>query len=282
MSSNTSVWEQLPPLRKLVEKYGLAADKSLGQHFLFDGNITDKIVRAANLPKGAVVLEIGPGPGGLTRSLLASEIASVIAVEKDARCVRALTESLLPISGDRLRLVNEDALRVEFETLVPHGTHIVANLPYNVGTELLLRFLKTPTHFGSLTLMFQREVAERIAATPGTKSYGRLAIFCQWLCEVVSQFDLPPSVFVPPPSVTSSVITLIPRKAPLYPATRAVLERLTQQLFSQRRKMLRSSLRGLVSDPIALLNACSVNPTARPETLPIEIFCRLAKAIEGS
>ncbi len=270
----------LPPLREVIARYGLGADKSLGQHFLFDLNLCARIARTAGDLTRGTTIEIGPGPGGLTRALLAAG-AQVIAIEKDTRCLELLGELGSTYPG-RLEIVPGDALRIDAHTLGAAPRRIVANLPYNVATELLLGWLEHITAFESLTLMFQREVALRIAAEPGSKAYGRLSIMTQWLCEAHLAFDINPRAFTPPPQVDSTVVSLIPRAAPLAPANRATLERVTAAAFGQRRKMLRQSLKSLGRDPIALCEAAGADPTARAETLTVAQFCALANAVDDN
>lgn len=273
----------LPPLREVIRAHGLEALKSLGQNFLLDFNITAKIARHAGPPDGVTVIEVGPGPGGLTRALLAAGVAHVIAIERDRRCIAALQDVVDRYPG-RLTLIEGDALRTDFAALAAgRRTRIVANLPYNIGTELLIGWLRAdpwPPFYESMTLMFQREVAKRIVATPEQVSdYGRLGILAGWRCEARIAFDLPPSAFTPPPKVTSSVVTLVPRQSPL-PARLEGLERVTAAAFNQRRKMLRQSLKALPGSEQALEQA-GIEPTARPETLPVEAFIRLANAFDS-
>lgn len=267
----------LPPLRDVIARHGLAADKRLGQHFLLDANLTDRIARAAGPLSAINVVEIGPGPGGLTRSLLAAGAKRVFAIERDSRCVGALAE-LAEVYPGRLTVVEADALKTDVVALAPAPRRIVANLPYNVATPLLIGWLARAGAFEGLTLMFQREVAHRMAATPGGKTYGRLSVICQWLCEVRIEFDLDPRAFTPPPAVTSTVVNLTPRPQPLAPADMASLERVTRAAFGQRRKMLRKSLKPLGLDPAAL----GIEPTKRAEELSIGEFCSLARALDQS
>lgn len=273
----------LPPLRDVIRTHGLEALKSLGQNFLLDFNITAKIARHAGPLDGVTVIEVGPGPGGLTRALLASGARRVIAIERDSRCVAALrdVEARYP---DRLALIEADALKTDIAALAPgERVRIVANLPYNIGTELLIGWLRAapwPPFYESLTLMFQREVARRIVATPVQVSdYGRLGILAGWRTEARIAFDLPPSAFTPPPKVTSSVVTLIPRANPL-PCKLENLERVTAAAFNQRRKMLRQSLKSLPGHE-KMLEATGIDPTARPETLPVDAFVALANALDS-
>jgi len=268
----------LPPLKDIITRHGLQAKKSLGQHFLLDENICARIAIAAGNLSGCTVIEIGPGPGGLTRALLQAG-ASVIAIEKDQRCVGAL-EELRQVFPERLSIIEADALEADLPALAPAPRKIVANLPYNIGTALLLKWLddvcRAPDAYQSMTLMFQREVAGRISAEPGGKDYGRLSVFAQWLCETGHHFDLPPGAFSPPPKIYSSVITLAPRPKPLYPANKDVLEKVVAAAFGQRRKMLRSALKGLRVDTEALLEKAGIDGTRRGETLSVEEFCALA------
>lgn len=272
----------LPPLREIIQKNGLLAKKSLGQHFLLDGNLTDKVVRQAGALDGIQVIEVGPGPGGLTRSLLAGSAAKVHAIERDARCVQALAP-LQEAYADRLTIIEADAMA--FDPLqVPAPRAVVANLPYNVGTALLTGWLDLiathgPDTFVSLTLMFQKEVADRLSAVPRSKEYGRLSVYTQWLCDVHHRFDIPASAFVPPPKVTSTVVTLIPRQA-REPADKATLERVLKAAFGQRRKMLRASLKSLGADTEELLTKAGIGPTQRAEEIDVAGFCRLANRFQ--
>ncbi len=271
--------EPLPPLREVIARYGIRARRQLGQHFLLDLNLCRRIVRAAGDLAGKTAVEIGPGPGGLTRALLETGAARVIAIERDPRCVDALSD-LSRRYGDRLHVVAGDALDVDVSALA--GTDriaIVANLPYNVATPLLIGWLRRVDSISAMTLMFQKEVAERIVAAPGTSAYGRLAVVAQWLCEAKRAFDVAPTAFVPPPRVTSTVVNLVPRDAPLAPADMATLETVTAAAFGRRRKMLRSALAGLVEDPETFLAQEGIAPTARAETLPPEAFCALARGL---
>jgi 16S rRNA (adenine1518-N6/adenine1519-N6)-dimethyltransferase len=272
----------LPPLREVIRRHNLLARKSLGQHFLLDGNITAKIVRSAGDLKSLHVVEIGPGPGGLTRALLMSDAERVYAVEKDERCVAALAE-LQAAYGDRLAVESHDALTFALPEHIPAPRAIVANLPYNIGTKLLLGWLDDIARLGpgcyrSLTLMFQKEVAERLTAAHGGKDYGRLSVMAQWLCEITPCFDLPASAFTPPPKVASSVVRLVPRQKPLAPADKQTLEKVVAAAFGQRRKMLRSSLSSLSGNPAAWLRKAGIDPARRAETLSVGEFCALASA----
>ena len=268
-----------PPLREVIERFGLRADKRLGQHFLLDSNLLRRIAAAAGDLAGRTVVEIGPGPGGLTRALLASPAALVVAIERDPRCLEALRE-LAEQVGERLRLIEADALEIDLAELGFERFSVVANLPYNVGTPLLLRWLDRIDRVDRLTLMFQREVAARIVAAPGSRAYGRLSVMVQWLCEAGTLLHLPARAFVPPPKVASSLIRLTPRAAPLAPADKRLLEQVVGAAFGQRRKMLRSSLKSLTPDPEGLLDAAKVPATARAEQIDIAGFCRLARCYE--
>ena len=277
-----SAIDSLPPLREVIATHGLSAKKSLGQNFLLDLNLTAKIARAAGDLTGADVLEIGPGPGGLTRGLLAGGARRVLAVEKDARCLPALADIAAAYPG-RLEVINADALDLDPRDRLTPPIRIVANLPYNVGTELLTRWLdppEWPPFWESLTLMFQREVAERIVALPGSKAYGRLAILAQWRCEARIVMELPPEAFTPPPKVRSAVVHLTALPAPRYPANARVLQSVVAKAFNQRRKMLRASLKGIRPDIEDRLLAAGISPTDRAETVDLERFCALARLLE--
>jgi 16S rRNA (adenine1518-N6/adenine1519-N6)-dimethyltransferase len=269
--------DELPPLREVIARHGIAARRSLGQNFILDLNLTRRIARVAGPLAGADVIEIGAGPGGLTRALLAEGARRVVAIERDPRCLAALAELAAHHPG-RLDVVAGDALALDpAEWSVP-PRRIVANLPYNIATALLLRWLDRIGDYESLVLMFQREVALRLVARPREGAYGRLSVAVQWLAEPQILFDLPPAAFVPPPKVTSSVVRLQPRAVPLAPAEKAWLERLTAAAFGQRRKMLRSSLKRLDMRVEPLLAAAGVAPTARAEELSVAEFCALARA----
>jgi 16S rRNA (adenine1518-N6/adenine1519-N6)-dimethyltransferase len=271
----------LPPLREVIAAHGLNAKKSLGQNFLFDLNLTRKIARAAGAADGGVFYEVGPGPGGLTRALLAEGAEKVIAVERDARCLPALAKIAAAYPG-KLDVISDDALELDEASLLPQDARIAANLPYNVGTALLIKWLTSetwPPFWQSATLMFQREVAERLVAKPGTEHYGRLSVLAQWRCTVKILFDVNRNAFVPPPSVTSSIVRLEPLAAPRAPARLADLERVTAAAFGQRRKMLRQSLKPLGGE--AFIEAAGLDPTARPEDLSIADFAALARQVAG-
>ncbi|WP_149142228.1 16S rRNA (adenine(1518)-N(6)/adenine(1519)-N(6))-dimethyltransferase RsmA [Gemmobacter caeruleus] len=271
----------LPPLREVIRAHELVAKKQLGQNFLLDLNLTAKIARQAGDLSGCDVLEIGPGPGGLTRGLLAEGARRVLAVEKDARCLPALAEIQAAYPG-KLEVINGDALEVDVLAHLTPPIRVVANLPYNVGTELLIRWLTPatwPPFWESLTLMFQKEVAERIVAKPRGDHYGRLALLAQWRCEAKIVLHLPPEAFTPAPKVHSAVVHLTRLPGPRFPADEKVLSRITAMAFNQRRKMLRSSLKGLGPDIEARLEAAGIAPTARAEEIPLEGFCALAREI---
>ncbi len=272
----------LPPLREVIAAHGLAAKKSLGQNFLLDLNLTAKIARAAGDLTGADVLEVGPGPGGLTRGLLAEGARRVLAVEKDSRCLPALAEVAAAYPG-RLEVLEGDALAVDALAHLTPPVKVVANLPYNVGTELLIRWMTPavwPPFWQSLTLMFQKEVAERIVARPGSKAYGRLALMVQWRADARIVMTLPPEAFTPPPKISSAVVQIVALPAPRHPADPAVLERVVAMAFNQRRKMLRASLKGLAPDLEDRLRAAGIEPTARAEEIGLEAFCALARGLE--
>ena len=272
---------ELPPLRDVVARFGLSPQRSLGQHFLFDAGITDRIAKAAGDLTNCTVYEVGPGPGGLTRSLLAAGAREVVAVESDPRCVAALQELAAAFPG-RLRVIAGDALAFDEVANVPPATRVVANLPYNISTVLLLRWLPIARHFASFTLMFQREVALRLVAAPGTGDYGRLSVMIQWAFEPRRLFDVAAGSFVPPPKVTSTVVQLTPRQHPLAPAEHVDLEAVVAAAFGQRRKMLRTSLKSLGLDPADLLVPNGIDPMARGETLTVEQFCGLARCLRAA
>ncbi len=270
----------LPPLREVIARHGLAAIKSLGQHFLLDLNLTGRIARSAgDLTKGTVI-EIGPGPGGLTRSLLSAGAAQVIAVERDQRCLPALAEIAAAYPG-RLRVIDADALDFDAAGAGIAPRRIIANLPYNIATPLLIGWLRTAESFDSLTIMLQKEVADRLAAAPRSPDYGRLSIVAQWRCKVRPQFNVAREAFTPPPNVASTVVRLEPYAAPLAPARMETLERVTAAAFGQRRKMLRSSLKQL-GNATRLLAVAEIDGTRRAEELTVEEFCALARAVDAS
>ena len=293
--------DDLPPLREVIRRHDLAAKKSLGQNFLLDLNLTSRIARAAGPLEGVTVVEVGPGPGGLTRALLALG-ASVIAIERDTRAIAALGEIAAHYPG-RLHVIEDDALTFDPRPLLgafpgergtgspsanatkemkPAGpVRVVANLPYNIATPLLISWITTepwPPWYDQLVLMFQREVAERIVAPPGSKTYGRLSVLTGWRMQAKMLFDIAPTAFVPPPKVTSSLVRLVPRAEPLA-CDRATLERVTAAAFGQRRKMLRQSLKTLGVDSLALLQEADLDPAARAEDIPVEGFVKLARAL---
>ncbi|MBT3926693.1 MAG: 16S rRNA (adenine(1518)-N(6)/adenine(1519)-N(6))-dimethyltransferase RsmA [Rhodospirillaceae bacterium] len=272
---------ELASLTETIARHGLSARKSLGQHFLLDPNLCAKIARAAGPLDDFTVLEVGPGPGGLTRALLAAGAKHVVAIERDRRCIAAL-EELSQVWPERLEVIEGDALKVDAGAHIEGPLKIVANLPYNIGTALLLGWLKAPGRFQSLTLMFQKEVAARLTAAPGTESYGRLSVITQWRCETQRLFDISAQAFTPPPKVTSAIVQLKPRTQPLFAAEPAALERVTAAAFGQRRKMMRAAMKRLVADPESFLGANGVDPRARAETLDIGHFCALARALTQS
>ncbi|SES88616.1 16S rRNA (adenine(1518)-N(6)/adenine(1519)-N(6))-dimethyltransferase RsmA [Paracoccus homiensis] len=277
-----STIDNLPPLREVIARHDLRAKKQLGQNFLLDLNLTAKIARNAGDMSGCDVLEIGPGPGGLTRGLLAEGARHVLAIEKDARALPALAEIAEAYPG-RLTVIHGDALQVDPLAHLTPPIRIAANLPYNVGTELLIRWLTPkawPPFWESLTLMFQKEVAERITAKPGSKAYGRLALLSQWRADARIVMSLPPEAFVPAPKIHSAVVHLTALPEPRYPADPTVLSQVTAAAFNQRRKMLRASLRGLHPDIETLLQDAGIAPTARAEEIDLEHFCALARHLQ--
>ncbi len=277
--------DDLPPLRDVVRTHGLMAKKSLGQNFLFDLNLTSRIARSAGPLEDATVIEVGPGPGGLTRAILAAGAKRLIAIERDSRCLPALAEISARYPG-RLEVIEADALEFDPRPLVGDGlVRIISNLPYNVGTALLTGWLTTekwPPWWSSLTLMFQREVAERIVADESDpKDYGRLGVLCGWRTEARILFDVPPSAFVPPPKITSSIVHLTPRENPL-PCRIGALEAVTRAAFGQRRKMLRQSLKSITPDPSAVIAAAGLEETIRAENVPVEGYVALANALDAA
>ncbi len=278
----TTAHDGLPPLRDVIRKHDLIARKSLGQNFLLDLNLTGRIARAAGPLKDATVIEVGPGPGGLTRALLFDGAKHVIAIERDSRAIAALQDVASHYPG-RLTVIEGDALDFNPAPYLGDGpVRIVANLPYNIATPLLIGWLEAepwPPFYDRLVLMFQREVAERIVAKPKTKDYGRLSILAQWRTQPKILFDIAPSAFVPPPKVTSSVVEFVPRPSP-EPCDRHILGRVAESAFGQRRKMLRQSLKSLTPDPIPLLEAAGIAPTDRAEDIPVAGFVRLAQLYE--
>lgn len=268
----------LPPLRETIATHGLDARKRFGQHFLLDLNLTRRIARAAGDLAEGTTIEVGPGPGGLTRALLLEGAARVVAIEVDPRAIDALAE-LRAASDGRLEIIEGDALAIAPATLGPAPRRIVANLPYNISTALLIRWLHGANEIGDMVLMFQKEVVDRLTAAPRTKDYGRLSVLTQHVCDVRRLFDIPASAFVPPPKVVSSVAQITPRPATERLADLAPLERLTAAAFGQRRKMLRGSLAGVFADPVATLEGLGLSPTARAEELSVPDFVRLAGAL---
>lgn len=266
----------MPPLREVIARHGLNARHSLGQHFLLDANLTARITREAGPLAGRHVIEIGPGPGGLTRALLATEAMDVTAVELDRRAVAAM-EELAEAAGGRLRIVEADALRTDLISLVRPPRQIVANLPYNIASPLLVGWLRQAAGFERMTLMFQQEVAERIVAEAGAPAYGRLSVLARWLTDAAIVMRIPPAAFVPPPKVWSAVVVLTPHPDQPEPALFAAMERLTAAAFGQRRKMLRGALKSLGGE--ALLSRVGIAGDRRAETLSIDEFDRLARAI---
>lgn len=269
----------LPPLRETIAAHGLDAKKRFGQHFLLDLNLTRRIARAAAPLDAGTVVEVGPGPGGLTRALLLEGAANVVAIELDRRAIDALRELEAAADG-RLALLEADALQIDPASLGPAPRRIVANLPYNVSTPLLVRWLHAADELADMVLMFQKEVVDRLVAAPRSKDYGRLSVLAQHVCEVRRLFDIPPSAFVPPPKVVSSVARLTPRPAADRLADLRPLERVTAAAFGQRRKMLRGSLAGLFGDPTSVLTDLGLSPTARAEELSVADFVRLAGRLD--
>ena len=275
--------DPLPPLRDIIRDHDLRASKVLGQNFILDLNLTRRIARTAT-QAGATplhkVIEIGPGPGGLTRGLLMEGAEQVTVIEADERFRPAL-EDIATVYPDRLSVVMGDALKINPSEILEGNYKIVANLPYNIATPLLIKWLsQSPIGWDSLTLMFQKEVAQRICAQPGEDNYGRLAVLSNWLAETRIEFDVPADVFVPPPKVTSAIVSLIPREHPLAEADLSTLEKVTAAAFGQRRKMLRASLKQITNEAETILIACNIDPTRRAETLKIEEFCTLARALK--
>ena len=277
MSKTIEKVAQLPSIRSFMQQTDLTARKSLGQNFLFDLNLTGRIAESANLSEGTV-FEIGPGPGGLTRALLLAGAKSVIAVEKDRRAI-AFLDHLVRASDGALELLEGDALKTPIWEMGKAPRQIIANLPYNVATPLLINWLSQAHAFQSMILMFQREVAERITAAPGESHFGRLSVLANWRADTEILFDIPPEAFSPPPKIISSVVRLIPRDKPLYPCRQAALEQVTQIAFSQRRKMLRASFKKYGGE--TLLESLDIDPQIRPQELDIIDFCRLAERLDS-
>ncbi|HCN31893.1 MAG TPA: 16S rRNA (adenine(1518)-N(6)/adenine(1519)-N(6))-dimethyltransferase [Rhodobiaceae bacterium] len=275
--------DPLPPLRDVIRDYDLRASKVLGQNFILDLNLTRRIARTAGQSGSSPlnkILEIGPGPGGLTRGLLMESADHVTVIEADERFRPAL-EDISKAYPDKLSVVMGDALKINPNEIFEGGYKIVANLPYNIATPLLIKWLsQSPIHWDSLTLMFQKEVAQRICAQPGDDAYGRLAVLSNWLADTTIEFDISADVFVPPPKVTSTIVTLVPREQPLAEADLSILEKVTAAAFGQRRKMLRASLKQITPEAESILLACNIDPTRRAETLTIEEFCALSRALK--
>jgi 16S rRNA (adenine1518-N6/adenine1519-N6)-dimethyltransferase len=272
--------DNLPPLRDVISRYELGARKSLGQNFLLDMNLTDKIVRQAGDLRNATVMEVGPGPGGLSRSILRAGARQLTAVERDHRCIEALAD-LVDAADGRMTLVEADALKFAVTSLEPGPVTIIANLPYNIATPLLFKWLEDLGHISQLILMFQREVADRICAEPGGKTYGRLSVMSQWHCEVEKLFDLSPRAFVPPPKVTSSVVRFTPLVEVAFDADAKALETVTAAAFTQRRKMIRASMKSIFRDPLAILEKANIDPQRRAETLTVADFCAVARLYQA-
>lgn len=270
----------LPPLRDVIARYQLAAKKSLGQNFLLDLNLTAKIANAAGSNEGMTVVEVGPGPGGLTRALLGTKAREIVAIERDHRFSQALSE-LADVAQGRLRVIENDALQTDIPAIAPAPRAIIANLPYNIATPLLTGWLGQIDDYQYITIMLQKEVALRVTAKTGCADYGRLSVLCQWLTQAEILFDVPPSAFVPPPKVTSSIVYLTPRKDRRRDVSIADLEKITRAAFGQRRKMLRKGLQQLLPDPIPLLEKCGIDPTLRAENVSVDGFLDLAYALNS-
>lgn len=271
----------LPPLKEVVISLGIDPKKALGQNFLFDLNLTKRIARAAGDLKSHTIIEIGPGPGGLTRALLEEGAEKIVVIEQDSRCIPALNE-INQFYHNKLFILNQDALLYKEEDLNKTDIKIIANLPYNIATVLLFKWLDKIHLFSSLTLMFQKEVADRIIAQPGCKAYGRLSVMTQFLCKVEHQFDINPQAFYPPPKVTSSVLNIYPRKQPFSAIKKSSLELICKLVFNQRRKTLRVSLKQLVDNPERLLQQANIDSSLRPEQLTLEQFCQLTEAYQNN
>lgn len=279
MAEHENLTDPLPPLREVIDRYGLLTKKALGQNFLLDLNLTRRIAREARVKDLKSVLEIGPGPGGLTRALLMEGAPHVVAIEKDERCIPAL-EDIRQAYDQRLHYVQADALDIETSSLgLQYPCAVVANLPYNIGTQLLTNWVAQdnwPPFFERLVLMFQREVAQRIIAKVGEDAYGRLSVLCGWRTDARILFTVPPQAFWPPPKVTSAVVSLMPKKLQGEQPRASTLAKITQAAFGQRRKMLRQSLRSLTNDPLPMLEAIGLDPAARAETIPVEAYVAMA------
>lgn len=276
MSNFKQLLNSLPTIRQILHKHNIQPSRKLGQNFLLDSDIPEQIMQVCGDLTGKTVLEIGPGVGSLTRQLLASNATKVIAIEFDAKCYDIL-QNLVPLAEGRLQLLHADALKTKLSSLATSPVTIIANLPYNIGTKLLLNWLVELPLVESITVMLQKEVAQRLAAMPSCKAYGSLAILAQWLCEVTIHFDVAPENFMPPPKVISAVLTLQPRPKPLYVCSQDALETVTRAAFNQRRKMIKSSLKSVFADPEAVLAEASIAPSLRPENVTIEQFCQLAR-----
>jgi len=273
--------EKLPPLKDVISKHQLRAKKSLGQNFLLDLNLTSKIARYAGNLDQFDILEIGPGPGGLTRSLLNEGARKVVAIEKDSRCIEALEEIQATFPG-RLKLLQGDALSTNASEHLADPVRIIANLPYNIGTELLVRWLTSktwPSFWQSMTLMFQKEVANRIVASPGSKAYGRLSVMSQWRCDTKIAFNVPASAFTPPPKVESTLVHFESLKEPKFPAEVEVLEFVVSKAFNQRRKMLRGALKGYFQNVEEGLLSIGVLPTKRAEDITVQEYCAMSQIL---
>lgn len=276
--------DALPPLREVIAAFDLGARKSLGQHFLLDLNLTGRIAKSAGAIDSGTVIEIGPGPGGLTRALLSQGARRIIAIERDRRCIAAL-ESVCEAAAGRLEILEADAREIDVADLGESPRRIVANLPYNVGTPLLINWLTQAEHIAGMTLMFQREVADRIVAQPGERAYSRLSVIANWRCRTQKLFHVPARAFTPPPNVDSAVVSLEPYAPLPHPADQSALETVSAAAFGQRRKMLRGALRSLPVDPSELLEKADISPERRAETLTIAEFAALARtftALTGS
>ncbi|MEO0619523.1 MAG: 16S rRNA (adenine(1518)-N(6)/adenine(1519)-N(6))-dimethyltransferase RsmA [Pseudomonadota bacterium] len=282
-SSRRSIGD-LPPLREVIRTHNLNARKSLGQNFILDLNLTAKIARIAGDLERAHVVEVGPGPGGLTRAILSAGATHVTAIERDERCLVPLDELRLACD-DRLHVLSADALEIDYSALSPQPYRIIANLPYSVATPLLTGWLTSPVWpppWHSMTLMFQKEVADRIVASPGSKAYGRLSVLAQWRSVPQIRMVLPPEAFTPPPKISSAIVHFTPQASPLEVPSIAALERITAAAFGQRRKMLRASLKSLAADAEWRIESCELSPTARAEEIDVAGFCALAQAFEPS
>jgi 16S rRNA (adenine1518-N6/adenine1519-N6)-dimethyltransferase len=278
--TTSSTSPRLPSIREIIDGHGLRATKNLGQNFLTDLNLTRKIASAAGTIDAQHIIEVGPGPGGLTRALLESNAASVTVIELDTRCLPIMAQ-LQQAFPERLNVIHGDALTQDITQITPAPRAIIANLPYNVATPLLINWLHTlhrqPDALCSMTLMFQKEVAQRICSAPDCKAYGRLSVISQWLCDVSVSFDIPPQAFLPAPKVISTVVHFKPLAQPRFPADKSTLEKILASAFGQRRKMLRAALKSITPDPEGLLHASMIDPQRRAETLSVEEFCRIAQ-----